>query len=131
MAIKTKRAFDQAEAADGFRVLVDRLWPRGIAKESARLDYWAKDISPSDELRKWYQHDHDEWPRFRERYFAELDGQPEAVQLLIDMIAGHDVTFVYSSKSQWNNALALKEYLENRYPRLLSREATGKRRTHE
>jgi len=131
MSIKIKRAYEQADEADGIRVLVDRLWPRGISKESARLDFWAKEISPSHELRKWYGHDHDEWPRFRKRYFTELDGQLGDVQQLVEMIKGREATFVYSSKSQWNNALALKEYLETRYPRLFSRGASDKRTTRE
>jgi len=118
MTIKIKRAYDQPDEADGFRVLVDRLWPRGISKESARLDFWAKEISPSHELRKWYGHDHDEWSLFRERYFEELDGKQLEVKQLVEKMAGRLTTLVYSSKSQWNNALALKEYLETGYPEL-------------
>lgn len=118
MSIRTKHTYDPAQDADGFRILVDRLWPRGISKDDARLDFWAKTISPSDALRRWYGHDSEEWPRFRERYFAELDGLPDDVRELVEMITDREVTLVYSSKSQWNNALALKEYLETKYPDL-------------
>ena len=71
MRIDTRRVHEGATDQDGCRVLIDRLWPRGISKEAAHLDYWAKDIAPSHELRKWYQHDHEKWPEFRERYFAD------------------------------------------------------------
>jgi len=136
MTIRIKRAYDTAEDVDGFRVLVDRLWPRGVSKTSARLDFWAKTISPSDELRRWYGHDPEQWPRFRERYFKELDRQPGEVRELVNMITGREATFVYSSKSTWNNALALKEYLETRYPSCADlyesqRGTSDKRTTHE
>ena len=116
MSISIKRAYDPAEDSDGLRILVDRLWPRGIAKETARLDYWAKEISPSGELRKWYSHDSDDWPEFKRRYFEELNSKLDEVNKLVNMIAGQSVTLVYSSKARWNNALALKEYLELKYP---------------
>jgi len=119
MAISLKRAYVPPTDEDGFRVLVDRLWPRGISKESASLDFWAKEISPSNDLRKWYGHDPEEWPEFKRRYFEELDSNLDEVMKLVDMIAGQNVTLVYSSKAKWNNALALKEYLEARYPVLL------------
>jgi len=119
MAISLKRAYEPPADEDGFRVLVDRLWPRGISKEAARLDFWAKEISPSNELRKWYGHDPEEWPEFKRRYFEELDNNMDEVINLVDMIAGQNVNLVYSSKAKWNNALALKEYLETRYPELL------------
>jgi len=112
MIIRIKRAYEPAEASDGLRVLVDRLWPRGISKEVAQLDFWAKEVSPSNELRKWYRHEPETWPLFRDRYFAELDDKKVEVKQLLGLLDGRDVTLVYSSKSQWNNALALKEYLE-------------------
>jgi len=118
MAIRIKRIYEEAESSDGFRVLVDRLWPRGLSKQSAKIDYWAKEISPSNELRKWYSHEIKEWPEFRCRYFEELDSNRDGVEQLVTIIVAHDVTLVYSSKSKWNNALALKEYLEDNYPGL-------------
>ena len=118
MSISIKRVYDPVEDDDGLRILVDRLWPRGISKETASLERWAKELSPSNELRKWYGHDPDEWPEFKRRYFGELDNNLDEVMNLVDMIAGQNVTLVYSSKARWNNALALKEYLETKYPTL-------------
>ncbi len=115
MNIRIKRAYEEPGDADGLRVLVDRLWPRGIAKEKARIDLWLKDLAPSNELRSWYGHDPDKWSEFRSRYFAELDGNPEPVQELLGHVRAGTVTLVYSSREQrLNNARALKEYLENR-----------------
>ncbi|MFB3925056.1 MAG: DUF488 domain-containing protein [Syntrophales bacterium] len=111
--IKIKRVYDKPESSDGARILVDRLWPRGLSKETARIAYWAKDISPSPELRKWYRHDPEKWGEFRKRYHAELDGNPEGITKLRAYTEKEDVTFVYSSKEQKiNNAVALKEYME-------------------
>ena len=118
MTIRIKRVYEPAETFDGFRVLVDRLWPRGISKEVARLDLWAKEISPTNELRQWYNHEPETWTAFKERYFVELDGNQFEVERLVDQINNQVVTLVYSSKHQWNNALALKEYLETKYPKL-------------
>jgi uncharacterized protein YeaO (DUF488 family) len=113
--ITIKRVYDKPSPEDGRRILVDRLWPRGLRKEEAQIDYWARDISPSSELRKWYEHDPAKWEEFKERYFAELDRAAEGVARLRKELAEHPVTFVYSSKEQViNNAEALKLYLENR-----------------
>ena len=113
--IGIKRVYDRPGPEDGKRILVDRLWPRGLRKEEARIDYWAKDISPSSELRKWYGHDPAKWEEFKERYFAELDRAAEGVERLRKELAEGPATFVYSSKETViNNAEALKLYLENR-----------------
>lgn len=113
--IGIKRVYDRPGPEDGRRILVDRLWPRGRRKEEARIDYWAKDISPSSELRKWYGHDPAKWEEFKARYFAELDQAAEGVEGLRKELAGGPATFVYSSKETViNNAEALKLYLENR-----------------
>lgn len=120
MKIRTKRVYDPSDPADGRRILVDRLWPRGLTKEAARVDFWAKGISPSNELRRWYGHDPEKWPEFKARYAAEIDERPEAWQELIDQLRGDPargdtVTFVYSSKErELNNAVALKELVETR-----------------
>ncbi len=115
MDIHIKRVYEEPDDADGLRVLVDRLWPRGIAKEKAKIDVWLKDLAPSNELRTWYGHDPVKWPEFRFRYFAELDGNPGPVRELLEHIRAGTVTLVYSSREQrLNNALALKEYLETR-----------------
>ena len=113
MEIRTKRIYEKPSPADGVRVLIDRLWPRGISKESAAIDFWAKAVAPSNELRKWYRHDSTKWREFRERYFAELDANPEGVAELVSYVNDSTATLVFSSKEeQLNNASALREYLE-------------------
>src|SRR5512141_1323373 len=113
--IGIKRVYERPGPEDGRRILVDRLWPRGLRKEEARIDYWAKEISPSSELRKWYGHDPAKWEEFKERYFGELDRAGEGVERLRKELAGGPVTFIYSSKEQAiNNAEALKLYLASR-----------------
>lgn len=110
--IDLKRIYEASVETDGMRVLVDRLWPRGLSKEKARLDFWAKEIAPSDELRKWYGHQPSRWPEFLDRYFAELDAQPENVDELVKRIKGKHVTFLYASKEEkLNNAVALRDYI--------------------
>lgn len=84
--IKVKRAYEPAAEDDGARILVDRFWPCGISKEELRIDYWAKDVAPSNELRKWYGHDPEKWEEFRERYFAELRANPDGVRELIEIL---------------------------------------------
>lgn len=116
MVIRIKRAYEPSEESDGLRVLVDRLWPRGIPKAALQLAGWAKAIAPSKELHKWYNHDPAAWPEFRRRYFAELESKRDEVQQLVEMLAGESATLVYSSRAEWNNALALKEYLEENFP---------------
>ncbi len=114
MRIQTKRIYVEPEPGDGTRILVDRLWPRGISKETARIAYWAKDVAPSNELRRWYRHDPENWPEFRDRYFAELDANPAGIAELREQLSD-TVTFLFSSKAlDLNNAAALKEYLETR-----------------
>lgn len=111
MNVVIKRVYEPPSPEDGRRILVDRLWPRGIAK--AKIDHWAKGTAPSNELRKWYQHDPAKWDEFKRRYFAELDAAPGAVQSLRDSVESGNVTFLYSSKElELNNAVALREYLE-------------------
>ncbi len=114
MEIKIKRAYDSPSDDDGYRILVDRLWPRGISKEKAKVDFWPKELAPSTELRRWYGHDPEKWSEFKSRYFAELDGNPELVNELLEYVRKGTVTFIYSSKEQrLNNAVALKEYVES------------------
>ena len=109
-----KRAYEPAAKSDGNRVLVERLWPRGIKKEALHLDAWMKDIAPGTELRKWFSHDPKKWNEFRQRYFAELTANPEAWKALIEN-APTRLTLVYSSHDEeHNNAVALREYLEKK-----------------
>jgi uncharacterized protein YeaO (DUF488 family) len=114
MEIKIKRAYERPSSTDGYRILVDRLWPRGISKDKAKVVFWLRELAPSTELRRWYGHDPEKWSDFKSRYFAELDGNPEMVNELIEYVRKGTVTFVYSSKEQQlNNAVALKEYIKS------------------
>ncbi len=114
MVITVSRVYDQPIPDKGYRVLVDRLWPRGISKEKLKLDAWMKDIAPSDELRKWFSHDPKKWNDFKIRYFKELDKNPKTKELL-KICRNRDVIFLYSTKTEeTNNAVALKLYVEEK-----------------
>ena len=111
--VKLKRVYDQPEKSDGKRVLVDRLWPRGVKKEDAVLDLWLKDIAPSNELRKWFSHDPSKWQEFRKRYRDELKDKPGMVEDLKKMTRQGTVTLLYAAKdADRNNAVVLKEMIE-------------------
>lgn len=111
--IKLKRAYEPASKADGLRVLVERLWPRGVSKEKAAIELWLKALAPGTELRQWYGHDPAKWPEFRKRYWRELEGQDDLLGLLKYVARQQTVTFVYAaSDEERNSAAALKEYLE-------------------
>jgi uncharacterized protein YeaO (DUF488 family) len=114
--IKLKRIYEKAERTDGQRVLIDRLWPRGVRKEKAHIDKWLKKIAPSDELRGWYGHKLDRWEEFRKRYRAELSRAPlkELLGKLHKEGKRHNVTLVFAAKdSEHSNAAVLRELLEN------------------
>jgi len=114
MRIHTKRIYEKPEPSDGHRILIDRLWPRGLSKEKAHVDFWAKSIAPSDELRRWYQHDPEKWDEFRARYFAELDTNADGLAELRSHLEGDVVTILFGSKEEHlNNAAALLEYLKS------------------
>jgi len=113
-AILLKRVYDPAEEGDGARVLVDRLWPRGLSKEKAEIDHWAKEVAPSDELRRWFGHEPARWEEFRGRYHDELEGvqAQEEIHLLRAMARKARVTLLYAAKDEaMNNAVALRDYL--------------------
>jgi len=113
--INLKRAYDPPARNDGTRILVERLWPRGIKKASLKIESWDKDVAPSTELRKWFSHDPAKWNEFRLRYFKELDSTPSAWQSILDAAHHGTVTLIYSSHdTEHNNAVALKEFLESR-----------------
>lgn len=113
--IRVRRVYEAPDPADGTRILVDRIWPRGLAKEKAAVDHWAKEAAPSTALRKSFAHDPARWDEFRRRYFAELDANPEAVAALRRMIGEGPATLLYAARREpENNATALKEYLERR-----------------
>ena len=110
--IKLKRAYETPAKADGTRILVERLWPRGLSKDRAKIDWWAKETAPSTELRKWFGHDPAKWTEFRRKYHAELRKRPAVVGELMEMVRGK-VTFVFASKEErFNAAVALREYVE-------------------
>ncbi len=113
--IATKRIYEPATSDDGRRVLVERLWPRGVKKTAAHLDRWAKDVAPSPTLRQWFHHDPARWDEFKRRYFRELDQLPEEWKPLLADSSADRVTLVYSSHdTEHNNAVALKEYLDRK-----------------
>lgn len=112
--IHVKRVYESASSEDGYRVLVDRLWPRGVSKERAALDEWLKDVAPSDKLRTWYGHDPKRFDQFKKKYIHELDQNP-ATKQLFDLVKAHStLTLLYGAKSPLNQAAVLKEYLEKK-----------------
>ena len=116
--IRLRRAYDPPSESDGYRVLVDRVWPRGVARDALRPDDWLKEVAPSTELRKWFGHDPDKWPAFKDRYFLELDQRSEVIERLLVKCRGGALTLVFGAKdTRYNNAVALKEYLEHRTKR--------------
>jgi uncharacterized protein YeaO (DUF488 family) len=115
--IQLKRAYEPASKADGLRLLVERLWPRGVSKQKAKIDLWLKDLAPSTGLRQWYGHDPASWPQFRKRYWAELKGKGDVLALLKYLARERPVTFVYAARDEErNSAVALKEFLERGKP---------------
>ncbi len=110
--IKIKRVYDRPSPNDGKRLLIDRLWPRGLRKEGARIDKWMKEIAPSNELRKWFNHDPDKWAEFKRRFFTELEERQEMVNEIVNLARKGTVTLLFGSKEErFNNAVALKEYI--------------------
>jgi len=113
MTVHVKRAYEPPEAGDGYRVLVDRLWPRGLSKEAAKIDVWLKELAPSAGLRSWFGHDVERWNEFRERYWQELEEQQAALEALAGRANDGRVTLVYAARdTEHNNAVALCDYLE-------------------
>lgn len=113
--IKVKRVYEPSEPGDGHRFLVERLWPRGMKKESLHMEAWLKDVAPSDTLRRWFAHDPQKWGEFQDRYFAELDARGEALRPIIEAGEKGNVTLLYSAHDiEHNNAVALKKYIEKR-----------------
>jgi len=114
MKAHIKRVYDSPEKSDGTRILVDRLWPRGLSKAKARVDLWLKDIAPSTELRKWFGHDPGKWAEFEKRYRAELEGNGEPVALLKSATKKGPVTLVYGAKDEAHNEAVVLQELLNR-----------------
>ncbi len=116
MDIKTKRVYDAASEDDGFRVLVDRLWPRGMTKGRVGADAWMKELAPSTELRKWFKHETPKWTEFKRRYFQELDQKLDTLDELRQAIEKGAVTLLYSAQdAEHNHAVALKEFLSGQF----------------
>ncbi len=116
--IRTKRVYEPATSQDGFRVLVDRVWPRGMTKEQVQADLWLKDAAPSTALRKWFGHDPSKWEVFKRRYCSELDTKSEVVTRLLEEAERGRLTLLYSARdAEYNQAVALREYLIKRSKR--------------
>ncbi|MFZ0326032.1 MAG: DUF488 family protein [Nitrososphaeraceae archaeon] len=116
MIIKIERIYENPKGGKSFRILVDRLWPRGLSKDKVRVDLWQKDIAPSNILRKWFGHDEKKWDEFKHKYFEELDTNNDAVNTIIKTAQEQNsITLLYGTKEKrFNNAVALKEYLEKK-----------------
>jgi len=114
MTIRLKRVYESPDAGDGYRILVERLWPRGVSKEHAKGDLWIKDAGASPGLRTWFGHEPEKWEEFRRKYFEEMRTRPAVIQDLRGLIHNHGiVTFLYAARdTEHNNAQALKEFLE-------------------
>ncbi|MEJ2048433.1 MAG: DUF488 family protein [Calditrichota bacterium] len=114
--IRLQRIYEFGEKVEGYRILVDRLWPRGLTKEKASIDLWLKEIAPSNDLRKWFHQDPENYIEFKKRYSQELDRNPRAVQTVHDILKKQDVVLLYGRKDKIHNqAAVLKEYLENKF----------------
>lgn len=112
--MKIKRVYEEPNKEDGMRILVDRLWPRGLTKTKAKVDLWLKDIAPSTELRKWFGHDSEKWKEFTKRYLKELKTKKESVSILKEHISNGTVTLLYGAKDEVNNeAIVLKDLLSH------------------
>lgn len=113
MQIRLKRAYDPVDDDDGIRILVDRVWPRGVSKKTLQIDHWLKELAPSADLRKWFNHDPDRWNDFRDAYHRELAREPEGLDTLREAARKGPVTLVYAARdTEHNNAVALKEFIE-------------------
>lgn len=116
MSIRAKRAYEAPAKSDGYRVLVDRMWPRGMKKEQLKLDAWLKQLAPSTSLRKWFGHDLARWTEFKRRYFRELTEHQADIAALRKKAKTERVTLVFAAKdTEFNNAVALREYLQKRH----------------
>ena len=113
--LKLKRVYDDVSQQDGKRILVDGVWPRGIKTEDLEHDEWYKDIAPSTDLRKWFDHDADKWEEFKKKYKKELKNQKELVEQIKEDADGHNVTLLYAAKdTEHNQAVVIKEYIDGK-----------------
>ena len=115
MVIRVKRIYEEPAPEDGYRLLVDRLWPRGVSKQSAHLDAWMKEVGPSADLRRWFGHEPARWPEFKQRYGSELDANPDLVAEILSRARTGPVTLLFSARdTERNQAVALADYLAAR-----------------
>jgi uncharacterized protein YeaO (DUF488 family) len=116
LKIIIERIYDNPKGNNSsFRILVDRLWPRGLSKDKVRVDLWQKDVAPSNSLRKWFGHDEKKWDEFKRRYFEELDKKSDAINVILNKAKEQAITLLYGAKEErFNNAAVLKEYLEDK-----------------
>lgn len=122
MNISMKRAYDPASPQDGVRILIDRLWPRGVSKESLKLDMWLKEVAPSTELRKWFGHDPERWTEFERRYLDELKHNTAACEPILEAARKHHVTLVFGAKdTEHNDAVVLSNFLRKQHKPTSSR----------
>lgn len=113
MTVSLKRVYEAPSPSDGCRILVERLWPRGLSKKNAQIDLWAKEAAPSSELRRWFSHEPEKWAEFKRRYFDELCDREDSLAAIREHVRAGAVTFVFASReTRFNNAVALEEYLE-------------------
>lgn len=125
--IRVERIYDNPKGNnDGFRILVDRLWPRGLSKDNIRFDLWQKEIAPSNSLRKWFGHDEKKWNEFKRRYFKELDGKNELVNVILSKVreesSSTTITLLYGTKEErFNNAVALKDISKRKLKNIIAR----------
>jgi uncharacterized protein YeaO (DUF488 family) len=110
-----KRVYDTVSDEDGFRILVDRIWPRGMSKDKAKIDLWLKDITPSNQLRKWFGHDQRKWSEFEEKYHKELGDKESLITTVLEKMLSGNVTLLFGARDEkFNNAVALKQYIDER-----------------
>jgi uncharacterized protein YeaO (DUF488 family) len=115
MNIRIKRVYEVSSQDDGMRILIDRLWPRGLTKEKAHIDLWLKEVAPSTTLRKWFNHDPEKWPEFKRRYLEELRRQPEPLEHMLEVIGIGRATLLFGAKEErFNDAVALREFIQAR-----------------
>jgi uncharacterized protein YeaO (DUF488 family) len=110
--ITTKRVYDPIDNNEGVRVLVDRLWPRGVSKQALKADHWLREVAPSDQLRQWFGHDPNRWDEFKHRYFEELQAKPEIINFLLELAREKRLVLLFSARDlHCNQAIALQQYL--------------------
>jgi uncharacterized protein YeaO (DUF488 family) len=113
--LRVKRVYDAVSGEDGLRILVDRIWPRGMSKERAKVGLWLKEIAPSDQLRHWFSHDPKKWDEFKEKYGKELNNKESLIKLIVAKMSSGNVTLLFGAREEkFNNAVALKEYITQR-----------------